>query len=133
PLEEVPITGLRTAGVKGVNLKDKDFAVSAVLIDSVVKQELVVVTQRGAAKKMRLTEFETGSRAKRGVVMLRELKANPHRVVSVQAVTGAEEIILETTKNIRLTLPAANLKPVDRYSNGSFVLDEATDGKVENV
>ncbi|WP_033544018.1 DNA topoisomerase IV subunit A [Planococcus sp. CAU13] len=133
PIEEVPVTGLRTAGVKGVNLKDKDFAVSAVLIDSEMKQDLVVVTQRGAAKKMRVTEFEAGSRAKRGVVMLRELKANPHRVISVEAVTGNEEIILETAKNVRLTISTANLKPVDRYSNGSFVLDEASDGKVENV
>ncbi|WP_084245938.1 DNA topoisomerase IV subunit A [Planomicrobium okeanokoites] len=133
PLDEVPLTGLRTGGVKGVNLKDKDFAVSAVLLDPDVRQDLVVVTQRGAAKKMRSTEFETGSRAKRGVVMLRELKSNPHRVIAVHGVTGNEEIILETTKNIRLTLPAANLKPVDRYSNGSFVLDESSDGKVQDV
>ncbi|MFC3211627.1 DNA topoisomerase IV subunit A [Planomicrobium okeanokoites] len=133
PLDEVPLTGLRTGGVKGVNLKDKDFAVSAVLLDPDVRQDLVVVTQRGAAKKMRSTEFETGSRAKRGVVMLRELKSNPHRVIAVHGVTGNEEIILETTKNIRLTLPAANLKPVDRYSNGSFVLDETSDGKVQDV
>ncbi|WP_282020998.1 DNA topoisomerase IV subunit A [Planomicrobium okeanokoites] len=133
PLDEVPLTGLRTGGVKGVNLKDKDFAVSAVLLDPDVKQDLIVVTQRGAAKKMRSTEFETGSRAKRGVVMLRELKSNPHRVIAVHGVTGNEEIILETTKNIRLTLPAANLKPVDRYSNGSFVLDETSDGKVQDV
>lgn len=133
PLDEIPLTGLRTGGVKGVNLKDKDFAVSAVLIDPEVKQDLVVVTQRGAAKKMRITEFETGSRAKRGVVMLRELKSNPHRVISVHGVTGSEELILETTKNIRLTLPAVNLKPVDRYSNGSFVLDESSDGKVQDV
>ncbi|WP_422123233.1 DNA topoisomerase IV subunit A [Planococcus sp. X10-3] len=132
-MEEVPLTGLRTGGVKGINLKDKDFAVAAIMIDSEVKKDLVLVTQRGAAKKMRMTEFETGSRAKRGVVMLRELKSNPHRIISIHGVTGNEEIILETTKNIRMTLPAANLKPVDRYSNGSFVLDESTDGKVQEV
>lgn len=133
PIDEIPLTGLRTAGVKGINLKDKDVAVSAILVDTEVKQDLIVVTQRGAAKKMRLTEFETGSRAKRGVVMLRELKSNPHRVISVQGVSDGEEIILETAKNVRLTLPAANLKPVDRYSNGSFVLDETSDGKVKAV
>lgn len=133
PIEEVPLTGLRTGGVKGINLKDKDFAVSAVLLDSEVKQDLVLVTQRGAAKKMRITEFETGSRAKRGVVMLRELKSNPHRVIAVHGVKSNEEVILETTKNTRLTLPAVNLKPVDRYSNGSFVLDESSDGKVRDV
>ncbi|RNF41131.1 DNA topoisomerase IV subunit A [Planococcus salinus] len=133
PVEEIPVTGLRTAGVKGVNLKDDDYAVSAVMIDSEEKQDLVVVTHRGAAKKMKLQEFETGSRAKRGVVMLRELKSNPHRVVGVIGAGGGEEILLETAKGVRSPLPVSNLKTVDRYSNGSFILDEATDGKVVAV
>ena len=133
PMEEIPVTGLRTAGVKGVNLKDDDYAVSAVMIDPEEKQDLIVVTQRGAAKKMKLQEFETGTRAKRGVVMLRELKANPHRVIAVVGVTGTEEILMETAKGIRSPLQVSNLKPVDRYSNGSFILDEATDGKVVAV
>src|SRR5690606_18219646 len=114
PIEEIPVTGLRTAGVKGVNLKDGDEVVSAILIDPEEKQDLVLVTQRGAAKKMKLQEFEVGSRAKRGVVMLRELKSNPHRVVAVMAATGKEEVLLETAKGIRMNLAANNLKPVDR-------------------
>ncbi|EGA90190.1 DNA topoisomerase IV subunit A [Planococcus donghaensis MPA1U2] len=130
PLEEVPLTGLRTGGVKGVNLKGDDEAVSAILIDPEVKQELVLVTHRGAAKKMKLDEFESGSRAKRGVVMLRELKSNPHRVVAVIGATGKEEIILETAKGLRIPLVANSLKNVDRYSNGSFIADESSDGKV---
>ncbi|MGE6369205.1 DNA topoisomerase IV subunit A [Planococcus kocurii] len=130
PLDEVPLTGLRTGGVKGISLKDDDEAVSAVLIDPEVKQELVLITHRGSAKKMKLQEFESGSRAKRGVVMLRELKSNPHRVVAVIGATGKEEIILETNKGIRIPLVANALKNVDRYSNGSFIADEATDGKV---
>ncbi len=129
-LEEVPLTGLRTGGVKGVNLKDGDKAVSAVLIDPEVKQELVLVTQRGAAKKMKLQEFEVGSRAKRGVVMLRELKSNPHRVIAVMGAAGKEQISLETTKGLRIPLVTNSLKNVDRYSNGSFIADESTDGKV---
>ncbi|ANU11096.1 DNA topoisomerase IV subunit A [Planococcus antarcticus DSM 14505] len=133
PLDEVPLTGLRTGGVKGVNLKDGDEAVSAVMIDPEVKQELVLITHRGAAKKMKLQEFESGNRAKRGVVMLRELKSNPHRVVAVIGATGKEEIILETAKGIRISLVANSLKNVDRYSNGSFIADEATDGQVNSA
>ncbi|AIY05375.1 DNA topoisomerase IV subunit A [Planococcus sp. PAMC 21323] len=130
PLEEVPLTGLRTGGVKGVNLKGDDEAVSAILINPQVKQELVLITHRGAAKKMKLDEFESGGRAKRGVVMLRELKSNPHRVVSVIGATGKEEMILETAKGVHIPLIANSLKNVDRYSNGSFIADESTDGQV---
>ncbi|WP_404333511.1 DNA topoisomerase IV subunit A [Planococcus rifietoensis] len=130
PLEEVPVTGLRTAGVKGLNLKEGDEAVSAVMIDAEQQPDLVLATQRGAAKKMKLTEFESGSRAKRGVIMLRELKSNPHRVVAVIGTTGKEEILLETAKGLHIPIAPGRLKAVDRYSNGSFIIDEATDGAV---
>ncbi|MFC4712125.1 DNA topoisomerase IV subunit A [Planococcus dechangensis] len=130
PLEEVPVTGLRTAGVKGLNLKEGDVAVSAVMLDPNTPQDLVLTTQRGAAKKMKLTEFESGSRAKRGVIMLRELKSNPHRVVAVLGTTGTDEIVLETSKGLRIPIAPGRLKAVDRYSNGSFIVDESSDGTV---
>ncbi len=133
PLEEVPVTGLRTAGVKGLNLKEGDEAVSAVMIDAEQTPDLVLATQRGAAKKMKLSEFESGSRAKRGVVMLRKLKSNPHRVVAVIGTTGKEEILLETTEGLRIPIAPGRLKAVDRYSNGSFIVDEATDGTVTAI
>ncbi|MDN5708600.1 MAG: DNA topoisomerase IV subunit A, partial [Planococcus sp. (in: firmicutes)] len=44
PLEEVPVTGLRTAGVKGLNLKEGDEAVSAVMIDAAQHPDLVLAT-----------------------------------------------------------------------------------------
>lgn len=130
PLDEVPVTGLRTAGVKGLNLKEGDVAVSAVMLDPNNPQDLVLTTQRGAAKKMKLTEFESGSRAKRGVIMLRELKSNPHRVVAVLGTTGTDEIVLETSKGLRIPIAPGRLKAVDRYSNGSFIADESSDGTV---
>lgn len=130
PLDEVPVTGLRTAGVKGLNLKEGDVAVSAVMLDPNHPQDLVLTTQRGAAKKMKLTEFESGSRAKRGVIMLRELKSNPHRVVAVLGTTGTDEIVLETSKGLRIPIAPGRLKAVDRYSNGSFIADESSDGTV---
>lgn len=133
PMDEVPLTGLRTAGVKGVNLKDGDSVVSAIMIHPERSQDLLLVTHRGAAKKMKLQEFETGSRAKRGVVMLRELKSNPHRIVAVVPVEGAEEVLIETAKGVELSITATKLKTVDRYSNGSFIADEAADGKVTAV
>lgn len=133
PLTEVPVTGLRTAGVKGVNLKDGDEAVSAVLIGDDSPKELVLATQRGAAKKMKLSEFESGSRAKRGVVMLRELKSNPHRVVAVVGARADEQLLLTTDKGLRIPIAPNRLKTVDRYSNGSFIADESSDGKVTGL
>ncbi len=46
--------------------------------------ELFIATQRGAVKKTKITEFEESARAKRGLVMVRELKSNPHQIAKVK-------------------------------------------------
>ncbi|MGG3916285.1 DNA topoisomerase IV subunit A [Rossellomorea vietnamensis] len=128
--EDVNIVGPRAAGVKGVNLKDDDFVVSGKIIRDPAKNFIFLATQRGAVKKMKLAEFEKTSRAKRGVIMLRELKSNPHRVVSIEAVKDTDKVGLLTTKGKTEEVNVSDLRPNDRYSNGSFVIDEGESGSV---
>jgi topoisomerase IV subunit A len=130
PEEEVNIVGPRAAGVKGINLKDGDFVIGGKVVDDSNKQSIFVVTQRGAVKKMKFSEFEVTSRAKRGVVMLRELKSNPHRLAGMEIVRNEEYVSILTKKGIIETIQSSNLRPNDRYSNGSFVIDEADSGTV---
>ncbi|MDQ7724147.1 DNA topoisomerase IV subunit A [Bacillus halotolerans] len=129
--DEVNVVGARAAGVKGINLKDGDFVVSGEILHE--SDSLVLFTQRGAVKRMSLSEFEKTSRAKRGVVMLRELKKNPHRVVSLFACGLDERFMAETEKGDRKELQAKELRTNDRYSNGSFFIDEEESGKVTAV
>ncbi|OXS60140.1 DNA topoisomerase IV subunit A [Bacillus sp. V-88] len=128
--EDVNIVGPRAAGVKGVNLKDDDFVVSGKIIRDPAKDFIFLATQRGAVKKMKLAEFEKTTRAKRGVIMLRELKSNPHRVVSIEAVKDTDKVGLLTTKGKAEEVNVSDLRPNDRYSNGSFVIDEGESGSV---
>ena len=75
--EEMGAIGVRAAGVKGINLKEEDYVIGAKVLAKDSNEVIAIVTQRGAVKKMKLSEFEKASRAKRGVVVLRELKATP--------------------------------------------------------
>jgi topoisomerase IV subunit A len=128
--EDVSIVGPRAAGVKGINLKDDDFVVSGKVISDPVKEYVFLVTHRGAVKKMKLSEFEKTTRAKRGVIMLRELKSNPHRVVQIEVVKDTDTVELITSKGKTENVKISDLRPNDRYSNGSFLIDEAESGPV---
>ncbi|MFC0188611.1 DNA topoisomerase IV subunit A [Fictibacillus aquaticus] len=129
--EEISTVGLRAAGVKGINLKDGDFMVAGTALpepsDNV---KLLVATNRGAMKKMKLTEFEKTSRAKRGLVMVRELKSNPHRIAGVRAHILDQEYEVETSSGTIEHVKASAFKPADRYSNGSFIVDTNDTGPV---
>ncbi|WP_160723474.1 DNA topoisomerase IV subunit A [Bacillus sp. USDA818B3_A] len=131
--EEISIVGQRAAGVKGINLKDDDFVVGGKLITPDSSQSIVVATQRGALKRMKLKEFEKSSRAKRGVVILRELKSKPHRIEGFVVANEQDTIIIQTEKGYTETLKTTNISYSDRYSNGSFILDEEENGKVTTV
>jgi topoisomerase IV subunit A len=131
--EEVSVVGPRAAGVKGINLKDGDYVIAGKPVANPASETVFIATQRGAAKKMKLSEFEKSSRAKRGVVMLRELKSNPHRLAGMEIVEEIDAVSLETVKGHVETVQAANFRNNDRYSNGSFVIDQVESGSVIKV
>lgn len=130
PVTEVPVVGAKAAGVKAINLKDGDSVIGGLLINrNQAKTDVMMITQRGSVKKMNLSDFDTLGRAKRGLMVLRELKKMPHRLVAMVEVTKETEIVILTTKDKEILLSSQNYQVSDRYSNGSFVLDESVDGE----
>lgn len=130
---EISIVGIRAAGVKGMNLKDGDFVVGGKILTPDNNETIVISTQRGAVKRMKLKEFEKTSRAKRGVVILRELKSNPHRIMGFVIANDEDVVFIQTDKGYTEALKTAEIHFSDRYSNGSFILDEGENGKVSAV
>lgn len=134
-VSEVPESGAKAAGVKSVNLKDDDFVVSYILVDpqylNLVRVGLV--TQRGAFKQFKVKLINKVSRAKRGVLVLRELKNNPHRIVAVASYGQHHELTITTSSKRRIKLETNDYPLGDRYSNGSFVVDTTSDGIPVNL
>ena len=58
---------------------------------------------------MKLKEFEISTRAKRGVVILRELKSNPHRIIGFVIVYEQDVIFIQTEKGHIETLNTADI------------------------
>lgn len=130
-INEIPTSGARAAGVKSVNLKDDDYIVDYVLASPETVDEIKIglITQRGAFKQLELNIINKVTRAKRGVMVLRELKTKPHRISAVSSYGQNHELILTTSSQRQVKIDTNNYPLGDRYSNGSFVLDPTTDGR----
>ena len=133
PLSELSVTGIRTAGVKGINLKDEDQVVAMEIVSDDERSSILIATQRGTVKRIGLKELDSASRAQRGVVMLKELKTNPYRIIGAKMVKNDEIIVLSTDKGHKIPIVAGSLRLVDRYSNGSTTADEKKDGTVTHI
>ena len=131
-LAEVPVVGSKASGVKAINLKAEDEVTSGMLVYSNGDNPVIIVSQRGAVKRMLAQELSQLSRAKRGVMILRELKKNPHRIIYMG--DGQEKTLLLTNEKGQQVEIESNHYPIsDRTSNGSFAIDEKHGGKVLEV
>lgn len=143
-IEEVPIIGAKAAGVRAVNLKDEDVVAAAFISNT---SSVYLLTQRGSLKRMATEEIPVTSRAKRGLQVLRELKAKPHRVFAAGPVlTDQGDFDLFSTANedettsqvLHVQSKTGKLYEVDvtqlslseRTSNGSFISETISDEEV---
>ncbi|MGQ7461053.1 DNA topoisomerase IV subunit A [Streptococcus suis] len=143
-IEEVPIIGAKAAGVKAVNLKDEDVVAAAFISNT---SSVYLLTQRGSLKRMATEEIPVTSRAKRGLQVLRELKAKPHRVFAAGPVlTDQGDFDLFSTANEEETtsqilhvqsktgklyeVDVTHLSLSERTSNGSFISETISDEEV---
>lgn len=132
PLSEVPLVGPKAAGVKSINLKAEDFVVNGLLVYPMGDNPVVIVTQRGGVKRMLAQELNQLGRAKRGLMVLRELKNNPHRIIYMG--DGVDQTLLLTNQKGQQTeIDVKDFNISDRTSNGSFVMDEKNGGQVIDV
>lgn len=129
PLAEVSTVGARATGVKSMDLKPEDEVVNFILVKQPEKAVVGILTQRGAFKRMALSEVGQMSRARRGLLVLRELKRDPHRIVAMMQVDDNTRLDVLTDADKVITLTPVNHPTGDRYSNGSFVIDTDVQGK----
>ena len=116
--EEVPILGVKAAGVKAMKLKD-DNLVSINEYSMEEAEYISIITDKGTGKRVRLSEFDLSTRARRGLLVMREVKSNPYRVIKTFITDSKNHIGI---KNGEIeTLKLTELTIADRYSTGSQI------------
>ena len=115
---DIPVIGLKAAGVKSMNLKN-DFIVNVNNFDSKNVEYVTIITNKGTAKRVKINEFEKTTRAKRGLLVLREVKTNPYEVVKAFVIDSREYIGIKTNEIV--TFKNTEIPIMDRYSIGSNI------------
>ena len=116
--EEVPIVGVKAAGVKAMKLKD-DHLVSINQYSPVGAEYISIITDKGTGKRVHLSEFELSTRSRRGLLVLREVKSNPYHVIKT-FITDSKNYIGIKNGEIE-TLKLTELNIADRYSTGGQI------------
>ena len=124
-VEEISEVGLRAAGVKAISLKN-DIVICAHVFENM--DYLSVITDKGTAKRIKLLEFEPLQRARKGILMVRDVKTNPYSIIKTFIIPAKESIMLKLGldyKEVKLT----ELPITDRYSTGTVI----TKSNIEDI
>lgn len=117
-LEEVPITGLKTSGVKSISLKNDSVVSSHIFGDDY--EYLTVITNKNTAKRVKLTEFSLSSRARRGSKIIKEVKTNPYNILNTFIIPYKKQLGLKTANEIN-TIKLTEIPISDAYKTGSTI------------
>ncbi len=130
---EVNPTGQRTGGMKAINLKDGDFIAASGVYSSSDPRDIYIITHRGALKRISPDKLESQGRATRGVKILKELKKNPHRIKGGGTGGREQTVSIQTADYTVHDFTAGEIRPGDKYTNGSFVVDTELYGDIKDV
>ena len=76
---EIPVVGLRTSGVKSINLNDNDEVISAFVVSN-SKEYVTLFTDRNTAKRVKIDEIAKTTRAKKGSSIIKSPKTKTYNL-----------------------------------------------------
>ena len=120
-VNEISVVGIRASGVKSIKLKD-DEVVSSCLFNSDCEY-ITIIMDKGTAKRLKLSEVEKTSRANRGILLMKEIKSNPSKIIKTYLMPSKEEIVVNSISGAR-EVKLTEISIMDRQSNGSFVVKD---------
>lgn len=116
-ISEVPVTGLKTSGVKAINLKDDEVRAGLIVNDN---DNIVIVTEKNTAKRMHINDIEKLTRARKGVKIIREVKSNPYYILNVFKVYG-KNILTVVIKDDKIDTKVTQIDLLDHSSTGNIL------------
>ena len=115
---EIPVSGPKTSGVKGINLKDDEVISGVTYYDE--DEYIDIFTNQGTAKRIKLKDLNTLSRAKRGTTLIKKVKTTNYELLSA-FITNSKDVIGIKCNNDIITLKNSEIPINDLASTGSVV------------
>lgn len=134
PISEVSSYSLRAQGVIGINLKEEDYVAAALIIEDDTNTQIVGLTQRGNIKRFKPDIVGSASRGSRGILLLKELKSQPHRLINALAITdAAAPLVVYGDTGFESEIQPNDYPISERLSNGSAVKEIEKLGNVLDI
>lgn len=125
--EEVPLVGTKASGVKGINLKDD--VVKNMVSYNDHYEYITIFTDNKTAKRIKLSDLETHSRAKKGSLLIKKTKTVTYKILNALLTSSRDLILTKADSDINI-FKNSDIAIMDLSSTGSniskYKLDKAS-------
>jgi len=128
--EDVRCVGRAGIGVRGIRLENKDEVIGMIIAND--KESILTVTENGFGKRSSLDEYRFINRGGKGVKNIICSERNGE-VVSVNAITDEDDIMLVSKNGIIIRVPAKNINVIGRNTQGVRIMKLEQGDKVVAV
>lgn len=116
---EIPSSGVKTAGVKGINLKDDDEVIGGFTLKD-TDEYLSIFTNQLTAKRVRLQDIEVSGRAKRGSTIIKKVKSTNYQIKNSLPCDSKTVFNLKYLDEVK-ALKSSDIPIMDTASTGSNI------------
>ena len=124
--------GRTAAGVRGVTLQGEGDAVIGMVVVRDPQVTILVVTERGFGKRSVLEDYRMTNRGGQGVITVRTSERNGN-VVSIQAVTDDDELMMISSKGLVIRLQVKPISIMGRATQGVKLIQMEPEDRVTDV
>ena len=116
--EEIPVVGPKASGVKGINLSDDEVIYGGNINEA--SEYLDIFTNNNTAKRVKLTDLKSLSRAKKGNMLIKKNKTVTYSIVNAYITNARDTIIIKSDSEIK-EIKNSEIPIMDLASNGSSI------------
>ncbi|MCM1053145.1 MAG: DNA topoisomerase IV subunit A [Ruminococcus sp.] len=116
--EELPIVGSKASGVKGISLKDDTLNSMFSYNDNT--EYITLFTDNKTAKRVKISELDTHSRAKKGSTIIKKTKTVTYKILKAMGTNSRDLILTKADSEINI-IKNSDIAIMDTASTGSNI------------
>ncbi len=116
--EEIPVVGVKAAGVKGIKLDNDEVIYGSCISDDI--EYINVFTNNNTGKRIKLEELKKLTRAKKGNLLIKRNKTVTYNVVNAYITNSRDTILVKKDSEV-VEIKNSEIPIMDTLSNGSSI------------
>jgi len=124
---KVSIVGRTARGVRGIDLRNDDIVIGAVIVDD--EKDLLTVTEKGFGKRSKFSDFESRNRGIFGV-RAHNLNDKTGKLAAIGVVDEEKDIIAITNEGVIIRTSVSEIPVYNRSATGVKVMRLDEDGRI---